>query len=297
MKPSVIIGSVLILAGGLSAQTPMVADGGVINAASFTKDSNGHGAPVAPGSLVDIFGTGAGAFPGVTFAQADTVPFSTSLGGVDNVTFNNIKAPLWVSAPSGPLPFISAQIPFEMSPGTVNVVVTVNGASSAPKPFTVVPSAPGIYTIPPDGISNALLIFVDPADGIAKFAAPTSVSSQINYPTAPIPRGYGGGPNEVAFIYANGLGALTPPVADGDAGEATPTIAHQANSTPIVWIGGVNKGMTAKVLFAGQAPGFPTVNQINVVIPPNAPTGDGIVLQLQSADGSVVSNQAKISIR
>ena len=289
----------LALTATLSAQTPVVADGGVLNAASFAKDSSGHGTPVAPGSLVDIFGAAQGAFSGALAAHADTVPLSTTLGNVNSVTFNNIQAYLFSTAPDGPFPFISAQIPFEALPpgqtsATMNVVVTINGVSSAPKSLTVIPAAPGIYTIPPDGVSNALLAFLDPADGVAKFAAPTSLS--IGYPTAPIPRGYGGGQGQVAFVYANGLGNRTPSVADGDGGENLGT-ASQANQTPIVWVGGVNKGMTAQVLFAGQAFGFPTVDQINIAIPTNAPAGDGIVLQLQTADGSVVSNQAKISIR
>jgi uncharacterized protein (TIGR03437 family) len=51
------------------------------------------------------------------------------------------------------------------------------------------------------------------------------------------------------------------------------------------------------VQFAGQAPGYPGVNQINVVIPENAPTGNQVPIQVISADGSVTSNTATIAIR
>src|SRR5580658_9023314 len=90
-----------------SAQQLTVDAGGVLNAASFAKNASGQGTPVAPGSLVSIFGTGLG----TTQADADSVPFSTSLGGV-SVTFNGIPAPLRDVVPASQL--VNAQIPFEV---------------------------------------------------------------------------------------------------------------------------------------------------------------------------------------
>lgn len=270
----------LILAAGLQAQTPSVAAGGVLNGASFAKDSSGLGSPVAPGSLVAIFG----AFSGAVLASADSVPFSASLGNV-SVTFNGVPAPLELVSPAGAFPFVTAQVPFEALPAgqtsaTVNVVVTVNNVSSPAEQTTIVPAAPGVFTIPPNGISNGIFVFVDPSDNIAKIAAPASASASIGYPTAPVPRGTTG------FFYATGLGAMTPPVSDGDGGlEGNPPVTHNANATPTVLVGGI----TAQVLFAGQAPGYPGVSQINIVIPQNAPTGDAVPLQIQTADGSITS--------
>jgi uncharacterized protein (TIGR03437 family) len=272
MKPYACFILVLLFAAVLSAQAPTVVDGGVLNAGSFAKDSSGLGSPVAPGSLVTIFGS----FPGATLADADTVPFSTSLGGV-SVTFNGIPAPIRNVVPVGAFPFVNAQMPFGVQPGTATIVVTVNNVSSAPKPTPVVPAAPGLFTIPPDGQHNAVLVFVDPADGVAKIAAPASAN--IGYPTGPIARGQSG------FFYATGLGLVTPPVDDGDGGLKPPIVGHQANSTPLVLIGGI----TAEVQFAGQAPGYPGVNQINIIIPNNAPTGDAVSIQVRTADGTVTS--------
>src|SRR5580700_9782804 len=115
-----LLGIALASAGLLSAQAPSIAAGGVLNAASFAKDSSGHGTAVAPGSLVSIFGS----FTGATMADASTIPFSPSLGGV-TVTFNNIPATIRDVSPSGQFPFINAQVPFEISTatGSVNVVV------------------------------------------------------------------------------------------------------------------------------------------------------------------------------
>ena len=268
----------LIFAATSQAQ-PSIAAGGVLNDASYAKDSNGLGSPVAPGALVAIFGN----FSGAALATADTVPFSTSLGSV-SVTFNGVAAPLELVSPAGAFPFVTAQVPFEALPAgqtsaTVNVVVTVNNVASAPEQTTIVPAAPGVFTIPPNGESNGIFVFVDPSDNIAKIAAPASASASIGYPTAPVPRGTAG------FFYATGLGATTPSTGDGSGACPAANGLCQANATPTVLVGGI----TAQLLFAGQAPGYPGVSQINIVIPQNAPTGSAIPLQIQTADGTITS--------
>jgi uncharacterized protein (TIGR03437 family) len=276
MRRYACIALILFSATLLSAQAPSVADGGVLNAGSFAKEANGLGSAVAPGSLVAIFGT----FPGAVMADADSVPFSTSLGGL-SVTFNGIPAPIRDVVPTGAFPFVNAQVPFGVLPGMSNVVVKINDVSSSPKPIPIIAAAPGIFTIPPTGQGNGILVFIDPDDGIAKIAAPASKSAEIGYPTAPIPRGQSG------FFYATGLGVVTPPVNDGAGGLEEPVVAHFA-VTPVVLIG----GLTAKVDFAGQAPGYPGVNQVNIVVPENAAPGDAIPLQIRSADGTVTSTSA-----
>ena len=57
---------ILICAVTVFAQTPVVAQGGVLNAASFALNQG-----VAPGSLVSIFGTNLAA----SLALADSIPF------------------------------------------------------------------------------------------------------------------------------------------------------------------------------------------------------------------------------
>ena len=130
-------------------------------------------------------------------------------------------------------------------------------------------------------------MFVDPVDNIAKIAAPASASSTLGYPTAPIPRGSAG------FFYATGLGAMTLSVADGSGVCIAPNGSCPANATPAVFIGGIS----TPVSFAGQAPGFPGVYQVNIMIPQSAPTGNSISLVMQSTDGTVTSNSATIAVQ
>jgi minor extracellular serine protease Vpr len=277
MKPAVLIGLLLLLAVAASAQ-PSVVPGGVLNAASFAKNSSGQGTAVAPGSLISIFGTGLG----TSQADADTVPFSTSLGGV-SVTFNNVAAPLRDVIPSANL--VNAQLPFEalaagQATGSVSMVVSVNNVPLAPQVVPLAAQAPGVFSIPP-GVGIAVMVNL--TDG--SVAGPTNAN--IGLTTHPIPRG------TFAFFYATGLGAMSPPVEDGTAGASG--ITYNAINVPQVMIGGV----AAQVLFAGQAPGFPGVYQVNIQIPANAPTGDGISVQMVSADGTITSppNTAVISVQ
>ena len=109
---NVFLAVVIACAGVLQAQ-PVVAAGGILNAASLVK-----GQPVTLGSFVAIFGSGFGN-GGVT----GTVPWPTSLGGT-SVTMNGVLAPLYAVTDGQ----INAQVPFEALPagqtsGTVNVIV------------------------------------------------------------------------------------------------------------------------------------------------------------------------------
>jgi uncharacterized protein (TIGR03437 family) len=88
---------------------------------------------------------------------------------------------------------------------------------------------------------------------------------------------------------------MTPPVTDGDGGG---TVTHFVDVKPTVWIGdGTNTPVQATYQFAGQAPGFPGVYQVNIQIPNNSPTSDNLFVWLTTPDGSVTSNKAKISVK
>jgi uncharacterized protein (TIGR03437 family) len=192
--------------------------------------------------------------------------------------------------PTGANPYVSVQVPFEVltagqTSSSVPAVITVNGAASAAVQASIVPSAPGIFTIPPTGQGNAILVFTNPATNGPAIAAPTNAS--IGYPTAPIPRGTSG------FFYVTGLGAMTPSVADGSGACPAANGQCNANAAPEVSIGGVS----AQVQFAGQAPGFPGIFQVNIEVPQNAPPGNSVPLIVKSADGSVTSNTATIAVQ
>lgn len=104
----------------------------VVNAASLAQNQ-----PVAPGSMVTIFGAGLGPVGQGFSVGGASLP--DSIGGF-SVTFNGIPAPLsYVSARQ-----INAQVPWEIQ-SDAEVVVTANGVSTAPFKVSTAAIAPGIF--------------------------------------------------------------------------------------------------------------------------------------------------------
>jgi uncharacterized protein (TIGR03437 family) len=260
-----------------AANAPAILVGGVLNAASYAK-TGAVGSPVAPGTLVAIFTSPLSA----TAASFSTATLPPALGGA-SVTFNGVTAPIVQVVPTGAYPFVSAQVPFEalaagQTSANVNVVLTVNGASSAPASISIVASSPGIFTQNAEGFGQAILVNL--AD--YTIAAPTGAGSTAH----PIPRG------QSAFFYVTGLGATLPAVSDGSGFCPASNGLCNATAMPTVYIGGIK---TATPAYAGQAPGFPGVSQINITVPSNTPTGSAVVITVVSADGTVISNCGAIN--
>jgi adhesin/invasin len=85
-----------------------------------------------------------------------------------------------------------------------------------------------------------------------------------------------------------GLGAVTPPVADGAAGAVNPL------SIVIASVGVFVGEQNASVTFQGLAPGFAGVYQLNFVVPPGVPSGQ-VILSV-STPGALTS-EAKLYIQ
>jgi len=251
LTPLLLISLTLLVGLPARGQVPTVADGGILNGASFAK-----GQPVAPGSLVSIFGTELAA----SLAQADSVPLSTVIGGV-TVTFNGVAAPLTFVSPGQ----INVQVPWEVAPpdgasADVTVVVNRGSSSSAASMVRVASAAPGLFLFS----GGAQAVAINSADNTIA-ASSGSVPGFISHPAKP---------GDVIVLYATGLGAVTPAVQSGQ------NSMDQLRTTigmPLVTIGGVS----AQVPFSGLQPQFPGVNQLNVVIPTNVTTGASVPVTIQ----------------
>jgi uncharacterized protein (TIGR03437 family) len=250
--------SLLLLTAGLaSAQStnPVInATAGIVNAADFQS-------PLAPGALFSIFGSRLSS----QTASALSIPLSNQLGGV-TVQFisgsTTIDAPMLYVQPDGSTAGtsqINAQVPWELvAPGataTVNVVVSHDGVSSAPTPVTIGPFSPGVFA------SGNLAVAVN-LDGTLVWAANT----------VPGVTTHAANPGDTIIVYATGLGAVTPTVADG-AGSLD--ALRQTLTQPVVLVG----GLPAQVQFSGLSPQFVGVNQMNIVVP-NVPAGN-VPIQIQ----------------
>jgi uncharacterized protein (TIGR03437 family) len=242
------------------AQTPtMRATDPVVNGASFES-----GRAITPGSLISIFGSKLS----TSLTLADSVPLSTALGGV-SVRFTNgstsIDAPMLHAIPEsadGSSPSqLNLQVPWNIVPAntsaTVNVIVTRNGVSSPVRQVNVAPFSPGIFS------SSGRGIIANTND--YTFAWPAGLFPGLT--THPAVKG------DVIIIYATGLGAVPDTPANG-----SPSLdkVREVITRPVVLIG----GLSAKILFAGLAPEFPGVNQLNVEVPDAAP-GNDVPVQIQ----------------
>jgi uncharacterized protein (TIGR03437 family) len=256
----------LVLGIGAFAQTPTVSQGGVVNSASFDKTM-----PVAPGSLISIFGSNLTA----TTTTADTVPLSTNLGNV-SVTINGVAAPIHDIFHGSSFDQLNVQLPFATVSGTAQVIVTNNSQSSASTPIQVGPFSPGIFVF--NAATQQIAIAVNNAD--SSLAAPAgSIPGLTTHPAKA---------GDVLIIYADGLGSVTPTIKDGFASTDT---TRNTDTKPVVMVG----GMPVQVLFSGLST-FVGVDQINIMLPVGTPTGSAVPIQIQ-VGGLLSSSSATIAVQ
>ena len=151
---------------------------------------------------------------------------------------------------------INAVVPATVTTGAHNL--TVNSAfGAAQQSVTVVSVAPGIFQVgnPPAG-------------------AVTNTSYALIGPTNPLPRG------QTLLIFATGLGAVT------QKGSLSTTNA------PVTVI---LNGAELPTQFAGLAPGFPGLYQVNVAIPTSTAPGFGLALALKV--GGQTGNSVPVAVQ
>lgn len=215
------------------------------NGASFAIE------PVAPGTIFSLFGPAIGPASERTIRLDSPTQVSTQLDGL-RVLVGDRPAPL-IYASWGQ---ISAVIPFEME-GRPSAVVQLeqNGVRGPLTLIAIAGASPGLFTLTATGRGQAAALNED---------------GSVNGPARPANRG------GILILYATGLGPLQPPIATG----SVPSTAVLSRTPVQVSIG----GHQADVLYAGAAPGsIAGVYQINVRIPPAAPTGGEIPVILQAA--------------
>jgi len=221
------------ITGSVVTNKPITSTNSVYNSVGF------QSAAVAPGEMVDIAGFNLGPTPAVT-APAGDLP--ATLGGVQ-VTFDGVPAAIsYVSSY-----LLTVQTPFSVQPGKQTTMqVSYGGASSDPITLDVFNVVPGLYTQTPDG--KGLITAVNSNGSMNSLLNPAAKGGNIT-------------------IYASGLGTVSPALATGQ----TPPASPVSNTT---WpVTAAVDGINATVSFAGAAPGFPGLYQINLQIPAGANSG------------------------
>jgi uncharacterized protein (TIGR03437 family) len=212
-----------------STSTPIIGAGGIVNAAS--------GAPViAPGAFIAIYGANMGG--GVT--TASKVPFPTSLG-TTQVFLGDQSLPLFFTSAQQ----IDAIVPYDIAPNSSQQLIVQTGdALSQPENVIVAAAQPGVFTQNQSGSGPGAILGQKPG-GVAA----------LNTASNPASAG------DALLIFCTGLGAVTPPVTAGAA--ASSTKLSNTDNPVTVTVGGKD----AQVLFAGLAPGYVGLYQVNVIVP------------------------------
>ena len=217
---------------------------------SLVANAFGENTAIAPNTWVEIKGANL-APPGDTrtWQSSDFVSsqLPTALDGV-SVTMGGKNAYVYYISSNQ----INVLTPPDLPPlGTVPVIVTVKVVASAAFASQAQPISPSFFVL--NGGPYVTAVHAN-----AMLIGPASLYPGLTTPAKP---------GEAIVLYANGFGAIVPPVVRGSVSQtgSLPTL-------PLVKIGGV----AATVQFAGLI--SPGLYQFNVVVPASAPNGDNAVV-------------------
>lgn len=239
----------------VAAATPVVQRSGVVRAAGY------GGGAAAAGSLLSIFGSNLADVS----ESATTVPLPIQISQT-RVYINLRPAPLFFTS-SGQ---INAQIPWEFASDTsVQLSVVRGGAASLPVPVDLTAASPGIFLL-----RENVGVVVNATNG------------QLADQEKPVRGG------DTLVVYASGLGPVAGNVTTGAPASSTELEPLQAPVEATLTVGG--QPVPLAVQFAGSAPGFIGVNQVNATVPAGTPAGVG---SLKLRTRGVDSNSVLIAVQ
>jgi uncharacterized protein (TIGR03437 family) len=219
---------------------------------TITSNAPGTNPLVIPVTLTVVTGPPAitvGAFLNAGSLQSSPVAPNTILSAFGTfpsctgaqVTVDGSPTAVFYSSPTQINFLIPASVTGEAN---ASVVVSCVGLSSTPAALPVAAAVPALFTVTQDGSGLADSVNQD-----------GSVDAAV-------------APGAVVELYGTGFGLYAPMSADG--------LTRMAQSVTAI-VGGV----PTQVLFAGQAPGYTSgLQQVDILVPANAPQGAGIPLIL-----------------
>ena len=219
----------------------------VVNGASFVLGA------IAPGEIVSIFGSGLGLAEGTLGRLDSPRRVATELVDVE-VFFDGVPAPLFFVRADQ----INAQAPYSLDGmSKTEVHVRFQGRDSEFVEFNVAPSAPGIFAFSDDPGRAVVL----------------NENGTLNSESNPAMRG------EVVVFFATGEGQTTPPGVDGLLAPEVLSQLPRPELPVTVTIG----RRDARVFFAGSAPHFAGLLQVNARVPLDLGRDTGLVLKIGEA--------------
>lgn len=241
-----------VITGSVPANAvPLIAPNGAVH--PYDPETGG---PLAPGTIMSIYGTNLSSATG----QPSAIPLPTSFNNT-SVIIGGVTAPLFYVSPSQ----INAQIPYQLGGNNqYQVIVTTNGAVSAPQPIQLAQATPGIAAFP-DGT-----VIAQHADG--SLVSATSPAT----------------PGEYLVMYLLGLGDTNTPVTSGDASPSSPLA--EPLDTPTLLL----NNSPIPVAFSGLTPGLVGLYQMNFQVPAGLAAGS---YSLQVTQNNLASNTVTFPVQ
>jgi uncharacterized protein (TIGR03437 family) len=223
--------------------------------------ASGASGAVAPGEIVTLYGSGLGPAQLVSATTGADGLYDSQLAGT-TVTVNGIPAPILYTAASQ----VAAIVPYETTGGFAYIVATYRERAAAVFSFPIVAAIPGLFTLNASGTGQAATLNQD--QSINSASSPASPGDVISL--------FETGEGQTSPFGIDGMPAITPPPA------------------PILPISVTIGGQTAKVIYAGGAPGeVAGLMQINVQVPSGVQTGNAVPVLVKVGG---VSSQGGVTI-
>ena len=236
--------------GGLGTPqpAPVVADNGVVSAASLQPS------PLAPGALISVFGDGLSEGT----LQAPGLPLPQQLGGTTISIGDHILPLLYTSDGQ-----VNAVVPLDLNVNTNQQLLVQRGTTYAAAPVYV------------DVASAQPAVFQASGQAIV-----TDRHGQLINPTNPLR------PGDVAIIYCAGLGQVQPSVADGAAATGlthttNPVAVKLADKPAEVLFAGLTPGFVGLYQVNAVVPETVTDGEVPLVLTVAAQHSDPVMLSVR----------------
>jgi uncharacterized protein (TIGR03437 family) len=240
---------------------PVLNVDGTVSAASYSASA----AP-SPGELVAIFGSNLA--DGVEGAAQ--LPLPNRMQNA-SITLGGVQMPLLYVSPTQ----INAVVPYGLMGGTALQAIVLHGSYlSVPRRVALAAAEPAVFTTDASGRGQGQFYVIPPPSYNTQILADSA-----NPATA----------GDILTMYCSGLGAVTSSVTAGSPAPSDPP------AKTVVTVGVTIGGQPATVQFAGLAPGFAGLYQINATVPNGVPAGPDIPVVI--AVGGINSPPVTIAVK
>jgi uncharacterized protein (TIGR03437 family) len=226
----------------------------IYDAASIVNAADNQSGVLAPNTLGTLYGAN------LAYSTA-AITLNDIQGGILPIVLGSSETEVFVDHYPADLYYVSpGQINFLVPPNmtaqAVVVQVTIDGLAGPAITLTLARAAPGLFQL---DLQNAVA---------------TETDGSVLTPASPAK------PGDIVLLYATGLGQVTPPAIYGQLPTAAAPLVAGANLSILLDGVAVDSGA---IQYAGVAPGFAGLYQINLKLPSTTGLNPEIRLQLDGA--------------